>query len=68
MDEFVDQIEASNNSVVNIFPSDDDLTKITTARYGSELWKLFLIIALLLALVEMYIARSAKKDLVALEN
>ena len=63
MNEFTDQIEASNNSVVNIIPSDDYLTKITTSRYGSELWKLFLIIALLLALVEMYIARSAKKDL-----
>lgn len=63
LNEFTDQIEASNNSVVNIIPSDDYLTEITTARYGSELWKLFLIIALLLALVEMYIARSAKKDL-----
>lgn len=66
MDEFIDHIESSNNSVVNISPSDDYLTKITTARYGSELWKLFLIIALLLALVEMYIARSDKKDLATL--
>ena len=63
LNEFIDQIESSNNSVVNIIPSDDYLAKITTARYGSELWKLFLIIALLLALVEMYVARSAKKDL-----
>lgn len=63
MNEFVDQIKGSNNSVVNINPSDDYLAKITTARYGSELWKLFLIIALLLALIEMYISRSSKKDL-----
>lgn len=68
MDKFIDKIENLNNSVVKIAPSDDYLSKITTARYGSELWKLFLIIALLLALVEMYIARSAKKDLVTLEN
>lgn len=37
---------------------------ILKARFGSELWKLFLIIALLLAFVEMLVARNAKKDLV----
>jgi len=68
MDEFVEKIESLDNSVITINQSDDYLSKITAARYGSELWKMFLIIALLLALVEMYIARSAKKDLVALEN
>jgi hypothetical protein len=57
----------NNNSVVDI-SSDNYLQKITSSRYGSELWKIFLIIALLLALVEMYIARSAKKDLVELGN
>lgn len=33
------------------------------ARYGAELWKLFLILALLVALVETALARSSKKDL-----
>jgi hypothetical protein len=37
---------------------------ILKARFGSELWKHFLIIALLLAFVEMFVARNAKKDLV----
>ena len=37
---------------------------ILKARFGSELWKHFLIIALLLAFVEMLVARNAKKDLV----
>lgn len=37
--------------------------EIKKARFGSELWKLFLVIALVLALFEMYISRSAKKDL-----
>jgi len=37
---------------------------ILQARFGSELWKLFLIIALILAFVEMAIARNAKKELV----
>jgi hypothetical protein len=37
---------------------------ILKARFGSELWKHFLIIALLFAFVEMLVARSAKKELV----
>ncbi len=41
---------------------------ILNARFGSELWKHFLIIALLLAFVEMLVARSAKKDLVEVSN
>lgn len=38
------------------------------ARYGSELWKLFLIIALLLAIIETLVSRSAKKDIVELKQ
>ena len=37
--------------------------QIYKARFGSELWQLFLLIVLILALVEMFVARSAKKDL-----
>lgn len=37
--------------------------KIMQARFGSELWRYFVLIALILALTEMTIARSAKKDL-----
>lgn len=36
---------------------------ILQARFGSELWKYFLVVALLLALIEMFIARNAKKEL-----
>ncbi|GAB6282283.1 MAG: BatA domain-containing protein [Ignavibacterium sp.] len=38
--------------------------EITQARFGSELWKMFLIIAFILALIEMFIARNTKKELV----
>lgn len=41
---------------------------ILKARFGSELWKHFLIIALVLAFVEMLVARNAKKDLVDLSK
>lgn len=41
---------------------------VLKARFGSELWKHFLIVALLLAFVEMLVARNAKKDLVEVGN
>jgi hypothetical protein len=42
--------------------------KIMQARFGSELWRYFLLVAIILALVEMTIARNAKKDLEGLNN
>ncbi len=45
--------------------ADDDFQKtIYASRFGIELWQYFLIAALLLALLEMFVAKSAKKDLV----
>jgi len=38
------------------------------ARFGSELWKYFLIAALLIAFVEMLVARKAKKDLIEISK
>lgn len=57
-----------NNSYFILNTSDDFLKIINQARFGSELWKLFLIIALLLALIEMFIARNTKRDLLNLTN
>lgn len=42
--------------------------KIMQARFGSELWRYFLLVAIILALVEMTIARNAKKDLEGIQN
>jgi len=39
---------------------------IKQARFGTELWKYFLMLALLLAVVEMLVSKSSKKDLVSL--
>lgn len=48
-------------------PKDENPSEIVLqSRFGSELWRLFLIAALFTALIEMAIARSAKKDLVQL--
>jgi hypothetical protein len=42
----------------------DVIQVIQQARYGSELWKLFLVFALLFAIIEMLVARNTKKDII----
>lgn len=42
----------------------DPVQIVLQARFGSELWKLFLLAALLTALIEMMVARNIKKELV----
>jgi len=54
------------NNFVLLNPEEDYISKIKEARFGSELWKLFLVIALLFAIAEMIVSRSTKKDLVNL--
>ncbi|MDX1699280.1 MAG: VWA domain-containing protein [Melioribacteraceae bacterium] len=46
-----------------LFPGENYNDRITQARFGTELWSYFLIIALILALIEMFIARNTKKDI-----
>ncbi|MEJ2104116.1 MAG: hypothetical protein P8X47_06000 [Ignavibacteriaceae bacterium] len=41
---------------------------IMQARFGSELWRYFLLAAIILALIEMTIARNAKKEIEGLTN
>ena len=48
---------------VQITKGEDPASVILQARFGSELWRYFLIAAFILALLEMTIARSAKKEL-----
>lgn len=64
--EFNDYLKKINfsGSYVKISKDEDPVKKILQARFGSELWRYFLLAAILLALLEMTIARSAKKELV----
>ena len=60
-----------NNGFIGIILNMDNNNykdEISQARYGSELWQLFLIIALILALIEMYVAKSAKNELAEINN
>jgi len=47
---------------VSMSSDDNIINTVLQARYGSELWKYFLIAALLLAIVEMTIARNTRKE------
>jgi hypothetical protein len=48
---------------LSINPENNISEEITQARFGSELWKIFAVLTLLLALIEMTVARSMKRDL-----
>lgn len=64
--EFEDYLNKINFSgkIIEINKSDDPTQIILQARFGSELWRYFVLIALILALIEMTVARSSKKDLI----
>jgi hypothetical protein len=59
---YLEQIKFAGK-YVSIDKESNVVEKIMQARFGSELWRYFLLIAIILALVEMTIARNAKKDL-----
>ncbi len=49
---------------INVEKNEDPAKVVTQSRFGSELWRFFLLIAIILALVEMAVAKNAKKELV----
>lgn len=57
-----------NGNIIEIDAAGDVREEIRSARFGSELWRLFLIIALILAFIEMMLARNSKKDLTNFEQ
>lgn len=65
-DKFADYLKKINfkGKYFNIDKNEDPVKIITQARFGSELWKYFLLGAILLALIEMAIARNTKGELI----
>ena len=59
---YLDQIKFAGK-YVSIDKESNISEKIMQARFGSELWRYFLLVAIILALIEMTVARNAKKDL-----
>ncbi len=56
-----------NGKIIDLKPGDDFQKLIYQSRFGTELWKYFLMLALVLALLEMFISKSAKKDMQTIE-
>ena len=67
LDDYLKQISFEGKFVK--LSSKDDISKVIyESRFGTELWKYFLILVLLLAIVESMVARSAKKDVEKVGN
>jgi len=61
-DDYLEKINF-NGKHIRIDKNENPTQMILQARFGSELWRYFVLIAILLALVEMTIARNAKKEM-----
>jgi hypothetical protein len=61
-DDYLEKINF-NGRHIRIDKNENPAQMILQARFGSELWRYFVLIAILLALVEMTIARNAKKEM-----
>lgn len=66
-EEYLQKINFSG-SHIRIEKGENPAQMILQARFGSELWRYFLIAAIILALVEMTIARNAKKELIGIQS
>lgn len=61
-DDYLKQVNFNGNRI-GLEKGRDPAEIIKRSRFGSELWKYFILVALIFALVEMAIARNAKKEL-----
>jgi hypothetical protein len=66
-EDYLDKIEFEGK-FISINKDEDPSQMILQARFGSELWRYFVLIAIMLALIEMTIARNAKKELVEITS
>ena len=64
---YLDQIKFKG-SFLMVDIDENPVQQILQARFGSELWRYFAIAALIVALVEMTIARNARKEIVELKS
>ena len=69
-DKFSDYLDKINFKGKSFFMNKNENISdaILKARFGSELWKYFLIFALILAIVEMLVSRNAKKDMAEIDR
>jgi len=66
-EEYLEKINF-NGRHIRIDKNENPIQMILQARFGSELWRYFVLLAILLALVEMTIARNAKKEITEIKT
>ena len=49
--------------IISLNTNEDFRSKIYQSRFGTELWKYFIILAFILAIIEMMVSKSSKKDM-----
>jgi len=67
IEEYITKL-ATNNNYTFIDPNENYKQSIKQARFGTELWKYFLIAALFVALLEMFVSKNSKKDFEGLKK
>lgn len=68
IDDFANFLESINFSgqQIQIDPNDNLVEQINQARFGSELWKIFVLLAIITAIVEMIISKNNRKEIQSL--
>lgn len=64
-EEYLDKI-SFKGKLFELKRGEEITTQVIQARYGSELWKWFIIFAIIIAAIEMLIARNTKKELASI--
>lgn len=54
--------------LVEIKPGENPIERIKQSRFGTELWKFFVLLAIITALIEMMISRNIKKEVQSITN
>ncbi len=57
-----------DGKIIKLDANENFSEKIVQARFGTELWKIFIMLAFVIAIIEMIVARSSKKDLINIDN
>jgi len=66
LDNIMDKIKPDGYKYMNI--SSNIIQTLEEARYGIELWKTLLFIALILVIIEMLLSKDSKKELIELKS
>lgn len=61
LEKYLEQINFKGNFII-VDKNKNPFETINQARFGSELWRIFLMVAIILAITEMTLARNVKKE------